>query len=346
MDDIRLEHLQSLIDNAAEESRVLDYKRDPYGDNEESRKNFLKDISAFANSSGGHLIIGMREEQGIACELTPFTVLDTDKEKLRLLSIIVDGIEPGLYGVNLRFVEIHSNQYCLIIYVPQSFNSPHRVSFKTKPQFWLRTPGGNAPMDFYELRTSFLCTGSLVEGAEKFRQERLATLGQRTPCPLRNGVRLILHIIPFSSLNSLQTVEIDDLDNLAKVPFLSDATGDSDWSFCIEGVCKHRSDTEKRTPTRNYSMLFRSGQIESLNIFSSLGDGPSQIDFRYEAMVVRKIPEFLDAIRQYGISAPLVIYLTLDKAQGAVMKMENWNSLELGIPNCRKNCCWITYISE
>ncbi|MEZ5782757.1 MAG: ATP-binding protein, partial [Rhizobiaceae bacterium] len=66
LDDVVEADLQELIDSAVPESLTLEFKRDMYAGNEAGRKEFLKDLSSFTNSSGGHLILGMDEDQGYA----------------------------------------------------------------------------------------------------------------------------------------------------------------------------------------------------------------------------------------------------------------------------------------
>lgn len=47
------------------EGVLVDYKRSMYGGSDSDTKEFLKDISSFANTSGGHLVIGLDETAGI-----------------------------------------------------------------------------------------------------------------------------------------------------------------------------------------------------------------------------------------------------------------------------------------
>lgn len=52
------------------EGLAVDYKRDPYGSSDAEKKEAVKDITSFANSAGGHLIIGMEETNGVPTGLT------------------------------------------------------------------------------------------------------------------------------------------------------------------------------------------------------------------------------------------------------------------------------------
>lgn len=54
------------------------------GDGREEKKEFCRDVSSFANDSGGHLIIGIDEEQGLPNRLSGLAVANTDAEISRL----------------------------------------------------------------------------------------------------------------------------------------------------------------------------------------------------------------------------------------------------------------------
>ena len=51
--------LQSLIDNAVSERKTIEYKQVLKVGSDSERKEFLADVSSFANASGGDLIIGI-----------------------------------------------------------------------------------------------------------------------------------------------------------------------------------------------------------------------------------------------------------------------------------------------
>ena len=47
------------------EGKTLDYKRDPYGNKDDDKKELLKDVSSFANTQGGDILIGVDEDKGV-----------------------------------------------------------------------------------------------------------------------------------------------------------------------------------------------------------------------------------------------------------------------------------------
>ncbi len=55
-DDIDISDIQRLIDNQVAERRTLEFKRDLPGDTKDERKEFLADVTSFANAQGGDII--------------------------------------------------------------------------------------------------------------------------------------------------------------------------------------------------------------------------------------------------------------------------------------------------
>ncbi|MGA3285305.1 MAG: ATP-binding protein [Verrucomicrobiota bacterium] len=83
--------LKSLKENRIPESREIEYKQALEFDSPDGKRKFLKQISSFANSSGGHLIYGVREDKGIPVELCGLDLSDQDKEIQRIENLVRDG---------------------------------------------------------------------------------------------------------------------------------------------------------------------------------------------------------------------------------------------------------------
>jgi predicted HTH transcriptional regulator len=76
--------LQRLIDDGVPEGREIDYKLDLTVGTDEQKKEFLADVSSFANTVGGTLYIGIREENLLPVELVGLSVADQDLEIQRI----------------------------------------------------------------------------------------------------------------------------------------------------------------------------------------------------------------------------------------------------------------------
>ncbi len=82
VNEIGLDDLQALIDGEVAENKTLEYTREmPGGGNPIP---FLAAVSAFANTSGGDLLIGVEAVEGVPQALPGVEVASVDQETLRL----------------------------------------------------------------------------------------------------------------------------------------------------------------------------------------------------------------------------------------------------------------------
>jgi predicted HTH transcriptional regulator len=88
--------LLALITNGVSEGRTIDYKRELPGNSDGDKKEFLADVSSFANTSGGDLIFGMDEVEGLPTQLVGFQSVNADLEVRRLDSILSSGLDPRI----------------------------------------------------------------------------------------------------------------------------------------------------------------------------------------------------------------------------------------------------------
>src|SRR6266852_7196550 len=155
--------IRTLIDNEVQEGKCVEYKRDLPGRSDGEKKEFLFDVSSFANASGGHLVYGIEEQGGIPKHLCGLTVADLDTELLRFQSMILDGIDPRIPGLEARFVPVGNSQHALVIHVPKSWNPPHMVTLQGVNKFYTRNSAGKHPLDVGELRGLFAMSNSITE---------------------------------------------------------------------------------------------------------------------------------------------------------------------------------------
>src|SRR5215831_7296026 len=134
LNDITQDDLLALIANAVAEGRTIDYKRDLPGGSDGERKEFLADVSSFANSSGGDLIFGIVEDRGLPTQIVGVQAADVDLEIRRIDSILAAGLNPRIrYAI--RTISIEGGQRALVIRVERSWSAPHRVIFQGHDKF-------------------------------------------------------------------------------------------------------------------------------------------------------------------------------------------------------------------
>jgi hypothetical protein len=251
--------LQALIDSNVPEGRDLDYKVATYGGTDEAKREFLADVSSFANTSGGHLIIGMEEVAGVASAL-PGVDLDPDAEIRRLDSLARDGLQPRLPEIRLHAIRLANTRVAIVVRVGKSWSAPHRIIAQRSNRFWARGAGGKYEPDVNELRSLFAVAPTLSSRIRDFRMERVARIAALdTPIPILPEGALVLHIVPFTALSESGQASIDELyhtqDNLRPMA----ATGFSP-RINLDGVIV----STERSPHPAYVQIWRDRRIESI----------------------------------------------------------------------------------
>src|SRR5215203_4822690 len=122
-DNVSERDLLEQIAAGAPEGVLLDYKREMYGRGDADVKEFLKDVSSFANTAGGHLIIGVDEAAGIPTGITALND-DADQDLQRLENLTRDGVEPRIAGLRMKALPISTGGYVVILRIPKSWNPP------------------------------------------------------------------------------------------------------------------------------------------------------------------------------------------------------------------------------
>lgn len=162
LDKVDEEFLLDLVKDGATEDRHIDFKEKLELSTDAQKKEFLADVTSFANAAGGALIYGMKEEDKVAVELCGIELDQPDKEEARLNSIIISGTDPRVPGFRVRVVSLTSSHYAIAIGIPSSWMGPHMVAFKSRlnTRFYSRTSNGKYALDVTELRNAFLLTES------------------------------------------------------------------------------------------------------------------------------------------------------------------------------------------
>jgi predicted HTH transcriptional regulator len=146
------EDIAALVAEAVPESVTLDFKAKTYRNGDKDKREFAKDVCAFANTRGGYLILGVAEADGVACEIAPLEVEDVDAELQRLEQIARSSIDPPLVGVRLKRVQVEGGEV-IVVWVPRSYDPPHRVVSGGVNKFYGRSAAGGYELSVQELRS-------------------------------------------------------------------------------------------------------------------------------------------------------------------------------------------------
>jgi hypothetical protein len=319
LSDITEADLKTLVDSGVQEGKTIDYKRELPGNADAEKKEFLFDVSSFANASGGFLLYGIDEQGGIPTAVPGVTAADLDAEIRRLQSLILDSIDPRIQGLELRFVPMEDSTSILVIHIPKSWVLPHMVTFRGTDKFYSRNSGGKHRLDMGELRSLFALGGNISAQVRKFREERMARIiSDETPIPLGSAPKIILHIIPLHSLSSPIRIDLRAVQTLPSgllYPFACSGYNDR---VNLDGIL-HYSPGRPCNPA-SYLQLFENGIIETVNAEQlspmTFNDAPTTQhkmipSLSFEEALLRQIPRYLQALQKLGTSAPILVTLVL-----------------------------------
>jgi hypothetical protein len=327
LEDLRLADIERLKDSP--ESRFLDFKSAPVGSAEKDRREFVADVTAFANAAGGEIVFGVATKDGVASDVTGITLADPDKEKLRLGDLIRTATEPRLTNFDMEWLPMEGNIGVLIVRIPRSWIAPHRVTLQGHDKFYVRNPAGKHPMNVDELRQAFTLSQSVAERIRAFRTDRVRMLlADKGPFPLPPpvqhiatprgnkkewGVRLIFHVVPLKSFVDPPDLRLapGTAEHLRPLGVMGYS-----WRYTLDGYANY-NDNNGMT----YALGFRNGVIEAVArvpkdenlIFAS----------RIEKLVLEGWNKFKHFFVQHGIGGPFFAFVTVTDVKGVALHVSD-----------------------
>jgi hypothetical protein len=312
----------ALISNGVAEGRMIDYKRTLPGNSDAEKKEFLADVSSFANTSGGDLVYGMDEDAGLPTRIVGVQAADLDAELRRLDSILASGLSPRIrYAI--RTITTLTGERIVILRVERSWAGPHRVVFQQQDRFYGRNTAGKYSLDVNELRAAFTLSNSATERIRAFRVDRIIALSNnQTPLPFIDSPKVVLHCIPLESFTN--TAQFDVLPLYGDTVLLS-PMGTSNWHrrLNLDGVLAFGT----QQPCPSYTQMYRNGALEAVQgrILAHEHEGRLVIpSLSFERYMLNYLPRCFSLIESIGASAPVVVALTLLNTRGLQMGTDLW----------------------
>lgn len=277
LDQITEADLQILISTPVCESRVLDYKEQLPGDSSSEKKEFLYDVTSFANSGGGELIYGISEERvdgkntGKPSAIPGMRIENADELIRKYENLIRTSVQPRTFGLQMKFIPLKNGNHVLIVRIPQSLNAPHMVTLEGNQRFYARNSAGKHPMDISEIRSAILANSQLSEHIRNFFFDRFSKIKtNQTQIKLENDDHILLTmLIPFSSFGTQQFSPAEFKKHVTKLKALTSEGWDYKYNMTF--------DNNPQIPY-SYVQMYRNGTIESLDtLILSPGLGKKKI---------------------------------------------------------------------
>lgn len=317
--------LDQLISDQESEGRTLDYKETLPGKSDEEKKEFLTDVSSFANGAGGYLLYGIAEDKGIPTAACGFDAKDMDSEILRLDQTIRSGIEPRVFGISMQAVSLPNGKHALVVYIPKSWNRPHAVTFKGTPgslRFFSRSTNGKYPLDIAELRSAFVGAETEAERIRTFRAERLASISaDGLPVAIPNHRKAVMHLVPLGAFDPGAAVNLSAAAQYADrmKTSMSQVYGNRRYNF--DGYLSWEPLDDPRTGDV-YLQVFRNGIIEAVNaeVLNAYDGSATLPASAFEEEEMGMLPRWLALQRHMGVQPPLLVMLSLIGVNGLAIE--------------------------
>ncbi len=314
--------LRGLIEDGVPEGRAIEYKLELPGPTDSEKKEFLADVSSFANTNGGTMYFGISEDKGIPTKLVGLSVSSVDEEIQRLENLLRNGLEPRLPVTRIFDVPLAESRVVLVLEIPRSWALPHRVSLKGHDKFYARNAAGKYPVDVTELRALFSQSETLVDRLKRFRHERLATI-RAGESPLGSNAlgKLVLHLIPLQSFEPGRFLDLSSLQQDFELKPLYARGSSTSCRHNFDGVLK--TATSPPVGTYGYLQIFRNGILETVDTgLLSVRDGKKYIpSVTFERELGETVKKYLRSQSAIGVQPPVYVALSLMGVQGYYMSV-------------------------
>lgn len=203
---------------------------------------FKSDVCAFANTEGGYLIFGIRDENGCANEIVGIDISDDNTDKFELdRRNNLNGIYPRIPYVKFNFVKLQNGKYIVVVFVKHDSFAPYtHIENEKSYVMYKRSGNGKKIMSYTELKNMFNQSLSLDKEIYNYRKERIDYFKSQAETEDSKYSRfLLLHIIPETFLDSSYNQNMFILEKTKRkhfsTMFLQTGCG-SIYMPCVDGV--------------------------------------------------------------------------------------------------------------
>jgi hypothetical protein len=324
--DINEKDLRLLVENATAESKAIEYKEILPNNSDSEKKEFLADVSSFANALGGDLVYGIRAVSGLPTEVCGLGSIDNDAAILRLENLIRDGIAPRIPGIVTQVVPTPSNGgNALVLRIPRSWLAPHMVTFQNYSRFYSRNSNGKYPLDVTEIRSAFLASDSIEKRIRDFRAARLTgIIAGETPIPIAERSLLVCHVVPFSANLPGQNIDFTPIIDPALLSNVYRAITYMGYRHNFDGLLAHGY-PHNSDVAYSYVQFYRNGSVEVVDCVAGIQSEYIDI-LKLEQILFSSLPNIVKALSKLNVQIPLAIMVTLIGVKGRTVLAQNMHN--------------------
>ncbi len=325
--------LQELIDNKVSEDKELEYKSFQFIDGkipDKVKDDLLKEITAFANTNGGIIIVGIREDDNHNPAELIGVGFSEEKYEEWLASfnqIMLSRIKPRLHGISCTPVKLDGENIAIVISVPKSYARPHCRKIGNREEFHIRTANIVTNMDIDDLRKSFLYSNGLQDKIRQFHNDRISMiLANECIGDMGIGPKIIFHIIPEWSFELGNLV---DLHPLYSDPSFRPISGSGwDHRYNADGYCIFTNNA--KNIIGSYTQVFHNGIIEAgeIRLFSEYRANQIYDWSSTQSALIRALDNYEKILDGLQIPKPWHIFASILNGKGCVSS-NGWGDMSL-----------------
>ena len=229
--------------------------------------------------------------------------------------MIQAGLDPRIPGVQIKGVCGFPQGPVMLVRIPQSWASPHMVTFKGTSRFHTRNSAGKYQMDVTEIRAAFLMAEAIPARISRFRDSRLSKIvAGETPLPMDSGAKIVFHLLPVSSFSKPIAVDVVGVSRNFSHLLPLGVRGINGCRMNLDGCITFWQPTDGLRSC--YAQLFRSGAIETVDGFSLAEEEHGILAATLEEDVIQATGAYLELFQELGIEPPIVVMLSMIGVKG------------------------------
>lgn len=332
VEEISLDDVEQLVSEGIQEGKQVEYKEYLNLDDgsADHKTTLLAEATSFANSDGGHLIVGIPDDDGRPKHAAGFPVNEIDQTIERWANILRRSTDPPLptSSFDISAIPTEENRHLIVVGVDRSWRSPHRVT--TNDRFYARSPSGRFPLDVGEIRQRILQTEHQGETFNEFRNDRIATIaGDGERFDITSSPKFVLHVFSADSLTPGKQIDLStaELDQDSRPPFLEDSAsfGGLDEVYSVDSITVTRGSTDQKIS--KYVRTFRGGVIESLTKYVFTSDpkhgSPYLSSDNVRTALENTLPDYINYLQTQDLRPPLYVFASIVGAPEFLIKRDS-----------------------
>lgn len=344
LDEVRL---RNFLQKKYRENRFLDYKlKYEKRTDEETKEEFLADVTAFANYYGGNIIIGVSEleEEGASSQPGELEGINDGiiwAERFR--NLCETSIDPLISGLIIKEIPLKNGKWAIVVYIPPSLRKPHMVNFNRKREFYIKRDDRKGKMTSDEVKRTVLEVINLQNDMNSYIKMVETEI---TEDLIGDDFGLIMHAVPFL----LEEDQIDtSSDNIKSILQSSSLiTNGLDISLIVAPMPTLHGimGSDRRDKKCFYTYIHRTGYVgmtyDIQRVLSLRQDIKTKIFHSFFKSYIQAFFKLLTlVVERAKTSSPYQIRCILVNAKGSKFKYEDeiseivWNRDRLKLPAVR-----------